>query len=142
MKTTKYHVSDAELDRQVRDAEKRGASEPEATSARFRNGQVHVALASGWSFAFDPKMFSEFADATENDLKQIGLWGRYTLGCPPLDVHLGIGSIIFELIGEKFLNAEIARRNGSSTSTKKKAASRANGKLGGRPRKVNSKQAI
>jgi len=136
MKTTiKYHVSDAELDRQIREAEKRGITEPEANSARYRNGKVHIELASGWNFAFDPRTFSEFKNATESELKQIGLWGRYTLGCPPLDVHIGIGSIIFQLIGDKFINAEIGRRRGEVTSKKKQAASRANGKLGGRPKK-------
>jgi len=136
MKTsTKYYVSDAELDRQIREAEKKGITEPEAKSARYRNGKVQIELASGWNFAFDPRTFSEFMHATENDLKQIGLWGKYTLGCPPLDVHIGIGSIIFELIGDKVISAEFGRRNGSATSEKKKAASRTNGKLGGRPKK-------
>ncbi len=136
MKTTiKYYVSDAELDRQIREAEKRGITEPEAKSALYRNGKVNIELASGWNFAFDPKMFSEFENATESELKQIGLWGRYTLGCPPLDVHIGIASIIFELIGDKVLSAEFGRRNGSTTSEKKRAASRTNGKLGGRPKK-------
>lgn len=136
MKTTKYRVSDAELDRQIREAEKRGISEPEARSAEYKNGKVHVELASGWNFDFDPRVFSEFSNATEDDLKQIGLWGRYTLGCPPLDVHIGVGSTIFKLIGDKFINAEIGRRNGSATSERKKSASRTNGKLGGRPKKT------
>ncbi len=136
MKIPKYRVSDTELDSQIREAEKTGISEPEARSAHYRNGKVHVELVSGWNFDFDPRVFSEFANATEDDLDEIGLWGRYTLGCPPLDVHIGIGSIIFKLIGDKFVNAEIGRRNGSTTSERKKAASKANGKLGGRPKKV------
>ena len=136
MNIVRKRISDAELDRQILEAEKRGVSEPEAKSARYENGKVHVELASGWDFAFDPRIFSEFATATEKDLKQIGLWGRYTLTCQPLDVDIGIGSIIFELIGDKVINAEMGRRNGSATSEKKKAASRTNGKLGGRPRKV------
>lgn len=134
--TTKYYVSDAELDRQILEAEKRGITEPEAKSARYRNGKVLIELASGWNFAFDPRIFAEFKTATESELKQIGLWGRYTLGCPPLDIHIGIGSIIFELIGDKVISAELGRRNGSATSEKKKAASRTNGKLGGRSKKV------
>lgn len=142
MKTaTKYYVSDAELDRQIHEAEKRGITEPEAKSARYRNGKVQVELASGWSFAFDPRTFSEFKNATESELKQIGLWGRYTLGCPPLDVHIGIRSIIFALIGDRIVSAELGRRNGSATSDKKKKASQANGKLGGRPKKTSRKRA-
>lgn len=41
----------------------------------------------------------------------------------------------------KILNAEFARRIGSAKSEKKKAASRANGKLGGRPKKGENKTA-
>ena len=134
MISVRKRISDAELDRQILEAEKRGITEPEAKSARYKNGKVHVELASGWDFTFDPRIFSEFASATEEDLKQIGLWGRYTLTCSPLDVDIGIGSIIFELIGDKVISAELGRRNGSATSEKKKAASRTNGKLGGRPK--------
>ena len=136
MKTTTYYVSDAELDRQLREAEKRGLTEPEAKSAKYKNGKVQIDLVSGWNFTFDPRMFSEFKNATESELKQVGLWGRYTLGCPPLDVHIGIGSIIFALIGDKVISAEMGRRNGSKSSKKKKVASRSNGKLGGRPKKA------
>lgn len=136
MKTTQYRISDAELDRQILEAEKRGISEPEANSARYENGKIHIELASGWNFSFDPRVFPEFAQAKESDLAEIGLWGRYTLTCPPLDIDLGIGSTIFRLIGDKFINAEIGRRNGSATSERKKSASRTNGKLGGRPKKT------
>lgn len=135
MISVRKRISDAELDRQILEAEKRGITEPEAKSARYKNGKVHVELASGWDFAFDPRIFSEFASATESDLEEIGLWGRYTLTCSPLDVDIGIGSIIFELIGDKVISAELGRRNGSATSDKKKVASRTNGKLGGRPKK-------
>ncbi len=136
MNIVRKRISDAELDRQIREAEKRGISEPEAKSARYKNGKVYIELASGWDFAFDPRILSEFTDATESDLKEIGLWGRYTLTCAPLDVDIGIGSIIFELIGDKVISAELGRRNGSATSEKKSVASRTNGKLGGRPKKV------
>lgn len=142
MKTATFKISEAELDRQIREAKKRGVSEPEAMSVLYRGGKVYVELASGWSFAFDPRIFPEFAGASEAELKQIGLWGRYTVTCPPLDVDISIGGILFKLVGEKYINATLARRNGSTTSEKKKAASRANGKLGGRPRKGEPKTTV
>lgn len=132
---TKQKISDAEFERQWREAKKRPIAEPEATSASYKNGEVHVKLASGWEFSFPPKRLSEFKKATERDLKKVGLTGRYTLSCEPLDVDISIGGILVELVGEKFINAELGRRNGSTTSEKKKAASRTNGKLGGRPKK-------
>ena len=84
MNIVRKRISDAELDRQIREAKKRGITEPEAKSARYKNGKVYVELASGWGFEFDPHVFSEFDSATEKDLKQIGLWGRYTLTCRAL----------------------------------------------------------
>ncbi len=134
--TKKKLISDAEFERQMREAEKVPASEPEAVKAFYKDGEIHIFLASGWTLSFPPKRFSEFRNATEKDLKAVGLIGRYTLTCDPLDVDMSVGGIIFELIGDKFLNAEIARRNGSATTEKKKVASRTNGKLGGRPKKV------
>lgn len=136
MKTITKKISDAELDRQIREAEKRGISEPEAKSVRFENGKVYVELVSGWNFSFDPRVFSEFANATIADLEQIRLWGRYTLECPPLDVHIGIGSVVLHLLGNRFIESEIAYRRGSVKSDKKAKASRENGKLGGRPKKA------
>lgn len=132
---TKQKISNAEFERQWREAKKQPVTEPEAISAFYKNGEVHVKLASGWEFSFPPKHFSEFARATEKDLKQIGLLGRYTLTCEPLDIDISIGGILFELVGEKYINAALGRRNGSATSEKKKTASQINGKLGGRPKK-------
>ena len=135
MKVKTGVISNAEFERQIRAAKQRPVSEPAATSAVYKNGEIHINLASGWNFSFSPKRFSEFKKATEGDLKKVGLTGRYTLSCAPLDVDISIGGILVELVGEKFINAELGRRNGSATSEKKKTASRSNGKLGGRPRK-------
>ena len=129
-------ISAAEFERQIRAAKQRPVAEPVATSAVYKNGEIHITLASGWNFSFPPKRFSEFKKATEGDLKKVELIGRYTLSCEPLDVDISIGGILVELVGEKFINAELGRRNGSATSEKKKSASRANGKLGGRPKKA------
>lgn len=132
----KQTISDKEFERQLREAGKKSVSEPEATAVRYENGTVSVELASGWNFNFNPRDFEEFATAAEADLETIGLWGRYTLTCPALDVHIGIGAIILQLIGEKFLASELSRRRGQTKSEKKQNASRENGKLGGRPKKI------
>lgn len=141
MNVKKQFVSDAEFERQLRSAKKRPVAEPAAISAVYKNGEIHVELASGWHFSFPPKQLSEFKKATDSDLKQIGLTGQYTLSCEPLDVDISIGGILVELVGEKYINAELGRRKGSVTSDKKKVASRTNGKLGGRPKKGERKAA-
>ena len=130
-------ISDAEFKRQLQAAKARPVTEPAATSAYYKNGEIHISLASGWNFSFPPKRFSEFEKATESDLKRVGLIGQYTLSCEPLDVDISIGGIIVELVGEKFISSERSRRNGSVKSEKKKASSRINGKLGGRPKKTS-----
>ena len=136
LKIMEQTISDKEFERQLREAKKKYVSEPEAISVHYKNGRVSVELASGWNFNFNPRDFEEFASATEVDLETIGLWGRYTLACASLDVHIGIGAIILKLIGEKFLASELSRRRGQTKSEKKQNASRENGKLGGRPKKV------
>ncbi len=133
---SKRKKTDKEFERQLREARKKPGSEPEAIAARYENGRISVELASGWNFNFNPRDFEEFFTATEADLETIGLWGRYTLACPALDVHIGIGAIILNLIGEKFLASELSRRRGQTKSEKKQTASRENGKLGGRPKKI------
>jgi hypothetical protein len=135
MMRTRHLVSDAEFERQLREAKKRPITEPEAIAATYKNGLVSIDLMSGWTFSFDPYRFPEFKNASEKDLKAIGLLGRYTLACEPLDVHISIGGIILELLGDRFINSEVNRRRGEATSEKKKSASRSNGKLGGRPKK-------
>lgn len=55
---------------------------------------------------------------------------------PKFDLQLGIGNLVYDLIGPKFIEIESARRRGAVSSDKKKAASRVNGKLGGRPKKA------
>ena len=132
----KQLINDAEFDRQMKEAETRPITEPEARSAFYKDGLIYINLASGWNFSFPPSRFSEFDGASESQLKQIGLWGRYTLACEPLDVHISIGGIILELLGDQFINSEVSRRRGGATSEKKKSSSRANGKLGGRPKKA------
>lgn len=139
MKVDKQAISDAEFERQIKAARERPISEPAASSAFYKKGEVHIHLASGWHFSFPPDRFREFEKATERDLKKIGLVGKYTLSCEPLDVDISIGGILIELVGEKFINSELARRNGSVKSEKKKTASRENGKLGGRPKKIGNR---
>ncbi len=135
-----YGISKAELARQIREAKKRSAEEdqfePRAVSVKHENGQTVVELSTGWTFSFNPRVFSEFKDANEAELADVKIWGQgYTLGWTILDAHIGVGAIILELIGKKFLASELNRRRGQMKSEKKQAASRENGKLGGRPKK-------
>ncbi len=132
-----------DLERQYREATKRGEDslkhDPRAVSVKYENGMVTVGLLNGWSFSFNPRKYKVFKKATDRELEQVRPMGfGFVLEWENLDQHLGVGSLILDLIGEKYLATEIGRRNGSATSEKKKAASRTNGKLGGRPAKIKS----
>lgn len=134
--------TEKELDRQFREAAKRGKEtekyEPRAVSASYEKGEVVVQLASGWAFTFDPKRYKEFKNASVAELSDVQPWGQgYTLEWPKLDQHFGVGHILFDLIGPKYLASELAARNGSLKSEKKATTSRVNGKLGGRPKSEN-----
>lgn len=133
-------ISKEEFNRQVKEARRSGERslkhDPRAVSATYKGGLVTVDLMSGWSFSFDPRRYKALKKASDKELAQVRPMGfGFVLEWENLDQHLGVGPLILDLIGEKYLATELGRRNGSVTSNKKKAASRANGKLGGRPKK-------
>jgi hypothetical protein len=133
-----------DLRRQSREAARRGKEElnfaPRAVGTSSENGLVAVRLSTGWSFMFDPRIFKPFQKLTDDQIAEVKPLGQgFALVWPSLDLHLGVGGLIYDLIGPKFIEAESARRRGAATSVKKKAASRKNGKLGGRPKKSNGK---
>jgi hypothetical protein len=133
-----HTISDTEFEKQLKAARKQPIGEPAAKTIQYQDGLIFVELVSGWNFSFSPKVFEEFDLATESDLKTVQLLGQHTLACPNLDVHIGIGSVIIKLLGEKFIESEISRKRGKVRSEKKQNASRVNGKLGGRPRKQSA----
>jgi len=137
----KLGYSKADLERQFREAEKLGneslKQDPRAVSAKYDKGIVTVGLMSGWSFSFDPRKYEGLNKATDKELAEVKPMGQgFVLEWETLDQHLGVGPLILDLIGEKYLSSAVSRRNGSAKSEKKKTASRSNGKLGGRPKKT------
>lgn len=60
----------------------------------------------------------------------------YGIHFPKLDVDLYLPALIQGIFGTRAWMAERGRKGGQAVSKAKKAAARANGKLGGRPRKT------
>ena len=61
----------------------------------------------------------------------------FGLNFPELDADLYVPGILEGLLGsKKWMASRLGRIGGQSTSRAKKAASRINGRLGGRPRKA------
>ncbi|MGI9034663.1 MAG: DUF2442 domain-containing protein [Pyrinomonadaceae bacterium] len=136
-------ISEAEFERQYKEGVKRGKErerfEPRALSVAYRGGKIYVQLTTGWAFSFNPRILSELENASEAKLRDIRILGAgYTLEWTKLDAHIGVGAIIIALLGEGFLKTETARMLGKTTSERKSAAVRENGRKGGRPPKKKS----
>lgn len=102
---------------------------PKAVSARFdrRTRRLVVGLDSGLDFSFDPAASQDLAAAAAESLATVVIDGRG--GClhfPALDVDLSVARLLEGFLGPMSWTQREARA----------AASRENGKRGGRPRKA------
>lgn len=102
-----------------------------ATSARFdrKSHRIIVGLASGIEFSFDPRDAHGLREATADDFTGLMVEGvGDTLHIPRLDADFSITRLLEGFLGPMDWARQEARA----------AASRQNGKLGGRPRKVSA----
>ena len=110
---------------------------PLATAAQYKAGRIHVELNNGCAFEFPVKHAEGLAGAKAGDLRTIEIQASgLSLHWPKLDADLYVPSLIKGVLGTKEWMAEIGAAGGRTTSRVKATASRANGKLGGRPRKL------
>jgi hypothetical protein len=131
-------------DLNVRRAERRLQSrlqrQPHATSARYdrRAARVVVALSNGLELGVPPDLVQGLAGASAADLSEIEISPTgLGLHWPRLDADLYLPSLLQGVFGtRRWMAQAMGRAGGRSSSSAKQAAARANGKLGGRPRKV------
>ena len=108
---------------------KRAYATPRAVSARFdrRAHRLVVELDTGIAFSFDPASAGDLAAASENSLAAVVVDGRGScLHFPALDTDLSVARLLEGFLGPMAWTRREARA----------AASRENGKHGGRPRKA------
>jgi hypothetical protein len=125
--------------RQIAAARAQGAlrdrTEPRAAHAEYDavRGVVLIQLTSGAWYGFSPSLVPELADASAEDLAAVEVEALgEALHWEALDADVSVPGIIFDgLDAPAWWARWIARR----TTAKKAAASRENGKKGGRPRK-------
>jgi hypothetical protein len=118
------------------------ARTPVAISARYdaRAGRVIVDLGSGLSIAFRPRDAEGLEQATPKSLSRIEISpSGLALHFPLLDADLYLPAILEGFLGSRrWMAAHMGSIGGRATSKRKKIAARANGKLGGRPKKSSA----
>jgi hypothetical protein len=133
-------ITDEEIDAATRRGEAVRAERPRAVSARYdaARGLVEIALANGALFSFPPRLAQALQGATSVQLKDVEIVGAGSgLYFSTLDADLYIPALIEGVFGSKtWMATQMGREGGLARSERKAAAARANGKLGGRPRKA------
>jgi len=116
------------------------ASGPQAVAARYdrRVSRVMVTLSNGLELAFTPHLAEGLADAVPADLAVIEITpSGLGLHWPRLDADLYLPSLLQGVFGSpRWMAGLLGRSGGLARSDAKSAAARANGRKGGRPRKV------
>ncbi|MGB9988643.1 DUF2442 domain-containing protein [Pseudoduganella rhizocola] len=116
---------------------------PTVVAARYdrRISRVVLSLDSGLDLAFSPRHAQGLEHARPRDLDVVEI-SPSGLGIyfPKIDADLYIPSLIEGFLGSKrWLAAQHGKAGGAATTSAKQAAARANGKLGGRPKKAVAK---
>ncbi len=119
------------------DARMRG---PRAESAHYDAGRnrIIVRLTTGVEIGFSPRDVEGLQQASTDDLKAIEV-EAFGLGIhfPTLDADLYVPALLEGVLGsQRWMAARLGAAGGRTRSVAKAAASRENGKRGGRPRKI------
>lgn len=118
------------------------ASTPRAIAARYDDhaDKVVVTLANGVDVAFSPRDSQGLESAKPGELALIEITpSGFGLHFPKLDADLYVPAILEGLLGSRrWMAARLGALGGKSRTARKIAASRENGRLGGRGRKAAS----
>lgn len=135
----------AVTEQEVQQAEKRMAALREngfAVSARYdrRTARIVVNLNTGVEIAFPTHLAEGLAGASPDDLAEIEISpAGLGLHWPKLDADVYVPALLQGVFGSKrWMAAQLGAAGGKARSRAKAAAARANGRKGGRPRKVNA----
>jgi hypothetical protein len=114
---------------------------PRAVSAHYdpRTRRIEVQLSSNLCVSFSPSDAQGLEEARPSQLEEIEISpSGFGLHFPKLDADLYLPAILQGFLGSrKWMASRLGQAGGKSRSVAKKKASRANGKLGGRPRKAS-----
>jgi hypothetical protein len=135
----RYMVTRSEFERANARGSERRRNSAHAVFAKFDKQQhkVVVELSTGLTISFHPRDAQGLENARPADLKEIEISpSGLGLYFPRLDVDLYIPGLLDGFFGSRrWAAAQLGARGGKATSVAKTEAARANGLLGGRPRK-------
>jgi hypothetical protein len=133
-----------EFETATKRAERRRTGEPAAVAARYdpERDRVVVELRSGYEVAFPPRRAQGLEKAKPSDLDVIEISpSGFGLHFPKLDADLWLPALLDGVFGSRrWMAARLGARGGKVKSKAKGRAARANGKLGGRPRKTRARR--
>jgi hypothetical protein len=116
------------------------SSLPKAISARYdrKSGRIVIDLSSRLTLSFSPNDVQGLEHAKPSLLDEIEITpSGFGIHFPKLDADLYVPGLLEGLLGSrKWMASRLGQAGGQSTSLAKRSASRANGKLGGRPKKA------
>lgn len=132
-------TSDAEIDRAI-DRAKNVRGEPLVTAVEYRPGPgldlFILKLSDGSRRVIPREDLQGLQTAAKDQVARVEILGGGTgLHWPKLDVDFYVPGLLRGVYGNKKWMAQIGRSGGSVKSAAKKAAARANGLKGGRPRR-------
>jgi hypothetical protein len=113
---------------------------PKAIAAHYdrAGGRIVVRLSSRLDVSFSPYDAQGLENAKPWQLEEIEISpSGFGIHFPRLDADLYVPGLLEGFLGSKcWMASRLGQLGGKSRSAAKKAASRANGRLGGRPRKA------
>ena len=116
------------------------ASLPRAVSARYdrKSGRIVIHLSSRLIVSFSPRDTQGLEDAKPSQLDVIEISpSGFGIHFPKLDADLYVPGLLEGFLGsKKWMASRLGRIGGQSKSEAKRAAARANGRVGGRPNKA------
>lgn len=113
---------------------------PRAVSVHYdpKTRRIVIHLSSKLIVAFSPRDVGGLEDARPSQLSKIEISpSGFGIHFPALDADLYVPALLEGFLGSRtWMASRLGQTGGRSSSKAKKAASRANGRLGGRPRKT------
>ena len=135
-------ITDKDIERANRRGQARKANYPAALAVRYDDAtdKVVVSLANGVDISFPPSVAQGLEQATPAQLRDVEVTGAGAgIQFPQLDADLYVPGLIEGVMGtRKWMASQLGAAGGSARTPEKSAASRANGKLGGRPKKAST----